>query len=332
MKTLDVVLQELTDPNEELSVAGLYALSALDKEQITQVQAIWPQLSTERREAVMRHLVEIGEDSFETDFSAVYRLGLIDPDPQVCASAIGGLWEDATPDLIPIFLQRISAGEPDIVRAAAASTLGRYLFDSEIDALPAAKAQPIITALKAIYKDVAEPIEIRRRTLESLSFLTDDEVSHLITQAYHHTDEKMRLSAVFAMGRSLDTERWGETVLEELTSTLPGMRFEAARAAGELEYTPAIKHLVPLLEDVDEEVQLITVWALGEIGGDKARKLLQAVLESDAEHLHEEAEDALAELEFKADNLDFSMFDFDDDDDEEWVLDEDVDLEDEDDA
>jgi hypothetical protein len=73
------------------------------------------------------------------------------------------------------------------------------------------------------------------------------------------------------------------------------------------------------------------VWALGEIGGDKARRLLVAVLESDAAHLHEEAEDALAELEFKSDNLDFSMFDFEDDD-EEWVLDEAVDEDDEDDV
>jgi len=46
--------------------------------------------------------------------------------------------------------------------------------------------------------------------------------------------------------------------------------------------------------------------------------------------LYEVAEDALAELEFKTDNLDFSLFDFDDDE-EDWVLDADPD-EDEDDA
>ena len=323
MKPLDVVLKELADPGLEVSVAGLYALSSLDAAQLAKVEAVWPSLSAERRAIVMEHLVEIGESNFENDFSAMYRLGLIDADARVCASAISGLWEDATPDLIPTLLQRVAPEQPDIVRAAAASTLGRYLFDSEIETLPAAKARPVITTLKSIYRDVAEPIEIRRRALESLSFLTDDEVSGMITQAYHHADEKMRLSAVFAMGRSLDAERWGPTVLEELSAPLPAMRFAAARAAGELEYPPAVKHLAALLEDVDEEVQLVTVWALGEIGGDKARNLLVAVLESDAEHLHEEAEDALAELEFKTDNLDFTLFDFEDDDEEEWVLDAD---------
>jgi ribonuclease E len=109
------------------------------------------------------------------------------------------------------------------------------------------------------------------------------------------------------------------------------MRYEAARAVGELEYAPAVRQLAELLDDVDEEVQLASVWSLGQIGGDKAKQLLMAVLESDVEYLHEQAEDALAELEFKADNLDFKMFDFDEDEDEEWVLDEDVEEEEEDD-
>ena len=192
--------------------------------------------------------------------------------------------------------------------------------------------KPIITALKAIYRDVSQPIEVRRRALESLGFLSDDDTSQLITQAYQHANDRMKLSAVFAMGRSLDAERWGSIVVEELAAPDPEMRYEAARAAGELEYAPAVRKLGELLDDVDEEVQLITVWSLGQIGGEKARQLLMAVLDSDAEHLHEEAEDALAELEFKADNLDFTMFDFEDDDEEEWVLDENPDDDEDDDA
>jgi len=216
------------------------------------------------------------------------------------------------------------------VRAAAASVLGRYVYQGELEELDAAKVKPIVTALKAIYRDVAQPIEVRRRALESLGFLSDDETSQLITQAYHHANDQLKLSAVFAMGRSLDTERWGSIVAEELAAPDPEMRYEAARAVGELEYTPAVRQLAELLEDVDEEVQLVSVWSLGQIGGDKAKQLLMAVLESDAEHLHEEAEDALAELEFKSDNLDFKMFDFDEEEDEEWVLDEDTDEEDDD--
>jgi HEAT repeat protein len=204
------------------------------------------------------------------------------------------------------------------------------VYEGELEELDEAKVKPIVTALKAIYRDVAQPIEVRRRALESLGFLSDDDTSQLIAQAYHHANDLLKLSAVFAMGRSLDAERWGSIVVEELDAPNPAMRYEAARAAGELEYSPAVRKLGELLEDVDEEVQLVTVWSLGQIGGEKAKQLLIAVLESDAEHLHEEAEDALAELEFKGDHLDFSMFDFEDDDEDDWVLDADPDEDDDD--
>ncbi len=330
MRTLDQTLKNLAALDEAISVAGLYALSSLDKVQLEQVKATWIALPDDRRAAVMQHLVELGDESFEVDFNAIFRVGLVDADPAVRAAAITGLWEDSDPALIAPLLNLLQIDENDTVRAAAATVLGHYVYQGELEELDAAKVRPVIAALKAIYRDVAQPIEVRRRALESLGFLSDDETSQLITQAYHHANDRLKLSAVFAMGRSLDAERWGAIVVEELASSDPEMRYEAARAAGELEYTPAVRKLGELLEDVDEEVQLVTVWSLGQIGGEKAKQLLLTVLESDAEHLHEEAEDALAELEFKGDNLDFTMFDFEDDDEEDWVLDADPDDEDDD--
>jgi HEAT repeat protein len=331
MKTLDQTLQNLSTLDEPVSIAGLYALSSLDKAQLEQVKALWVTLPADRRAATMQHLVEIGDTTFEVDFNAIFRVGLNDPEPDVRAAAVSGLWEDVDPALIAPLLNLLQADESDAVRAAAASVLGRYVYEGELEEIDEEKVQPVVTALKAIYRDVAQPIEVRRRALESLGFLGDADTSQLITQAYHHANDRLKLSAVFAMGRSLDAERWGSIVLDELAAPSPEMRFEAARAVGELEYAPAVRKLGELLEDVDEEVQLVAVWSLGQIGGEKAKQFLLAVLESDAEHLHEEAEDALAELEFKGDHLDFAMFDFDDDDEEEWVLDADFDAEDEDD-
>ena len=330
MKTLDVTLKNLADTSEPISIAGLYALSSLDKAQLEQMKAIWLTLPAERRATTMQHLLEISEDNFEVDFGALYRLGIVDPDAAVRATAIGGLWEEADPTLVTPLLNLLQTDEFEAVRAAAAGALGRYIFEGELEELAEDKVAPIIAALKNIYRDPTEPIVVRRRALEALGFLSDEDTSQLITQAYHHPDEQLRLSAVFAMGRSLDAERWGAIVLEELVAPDPEMRFEAVRAAGELEYGPAVRRLGELLEDTDEEIQQMAVWSLGQIGGDKARQLLTLVLESDAEHLHEEAEDALAELEFKADNLDLVMFDFDDDEEDDWVLDADFDDEDED--
>jgi HEAT repeat protein len=330
MKTLEQTLRNLANLDEPISVAALYALSELDKTQLEQVKVAWNTLPAERRAAAMQHLVDLGDDSFEVDYNAMFRVGLHDPDPAVRAEAINGLWEDVDPALIAPLLRLLQTDDSEAVRAAAAGALGHFVYEGELEELDQAKVKPIIMALKAAYRDLSQPIEVRRRALESLGFLSDDDTSELITQAYHHATDRLKLSAVFAMGRSLDAERWGSIVAEELAAPNPAMRYEAARAAGELEYAPAVRQLGELLDDVDEEVQLVAVWSLGQIGGQKARQLLLAVLDSDAEHLHEGAEDALAELEFKADNLDFKMFDFDDEDEEDWVLDENPDDEDDD--
>ena len=330
MKTLDDTLKNLAEIDDPISIAGLYALSGMDKAQLEQVKAVWKSLPDDRRATIMRHLVEIGEESFETDFNALYRLGLTDADAQVRVAAVNGLWEEAEdPGLIAPLMNLLQTDQNDLVRAAAASALAQFVYAGELEELPAEKVTPITASLKSTFRNALEPIEVRRRALEALGYLGDDEVHQMIAQAYQHNNELMRQSAVFAMGRSLDAERWGATVIAEMTASLPEMRYEAARAAGEMEYTPAVRALGELLEDVDEDVQLMTVWALGQIGGDKAKKLLLAVMDSDADHLYEVAEDALAELEFKTDNLDFSLFDFDDDE-EDWVLDEEVDEDDDD--
>ena len=74
------------------------------------------------------------------------------------------------------------------------------------------------------------------------------------------------------------------------------MRYEAARAAGELRIRRAVPTLVNLLDDADREVQEAAIWALGQIGGPQARRVLEGCLQSDDEVLQEAAEDALAEL------------------------------------
>jgi HEAT repeat protein len=330
MQPVEQTFKNLSNEAEPVSVAGLYALSGLDRIDLDEVRSVWAKMTAERRLTTMRHLVEIAEDNFEVDFGPIYRIGLTDQEPDVRVAAIEGLWEDDDIALIPPLL-KLLADSAESVRAAAAGALGRFVYAGELEDIPVHKVTPVIRALKTVYDDGAEVVAVRRRALEALGFLSSEEVGGLISRGYQHEDPLMRLSAVFAMGRSADDEKWGETVVKELRSGDPEMRFEAARACGELEYVPAIRGLAELLDDVDEEVQRAAVWSLGQIGGDKARQLLTAVLESDAEHLHDDAETALDELEFKGNNLDFTLFDFEDDDEDEWVLDQDFDEDNEDD-
>ena len=192
MKTLDYTLQNLAMLDEPISIAGLYALSALDKAQLAQVKTIWSKLPADRRATAMQHLVDLVDDNFEVNFDAMFREGLHDADPAVRAAAINGLWEDADPALIAPLLNLLQTDDHEAARAAAAGVLGHFVYEGELEELDESKVKPIIAALKALYRDVAQPIEVRRRALESLGFLGDEDTSQLITQAYHHANDLLK--------------------------------------------------------------------------------------------------------------------------------------------
>jgi len=64
---------------------------------------------------------------------------------------------------------------------------------------------------------------------------------------------------------------------------------------GEDARTPLPK-LAPLLNDHDSEVALAAIWALGQVGGDAAKRVLQQVRKSADETRRQAAADALDEL------------------------------------
>jgi HEAT repeat protein len=76
------------------------------------------------------------------------------------------------------------------------------------------------------------------------------------------------------------------------------MRYEAARACGELQLHDTVTELEELTDDVDPEVQEAAIWALGQIGGDRARQILERHCSATDEVIRTAAEDALSELEF----------------------------------
>jgi len=315
--TIEALLKNLADPSQPISVAKLYALSNLDKDDLARVQSAWPTLSAERRSAVARHLVDIAESNFEVNFAPVFRLALVDAESAVRQAALDGLWEEDDPVLIPTLVKMMQGDPSAEVRAAAASVLGHHVYLGEIEQIPADKIAPALSALRAIIASAAEPRPVRCRAVEALSFSSADDVPGIIRQAYASPDEAMRVSAVFAMGSSAD-EQWIDTVISELEAQLPAMRYEAARAAGELEARNAVPTLARLLDDPDAEVQGMAVWALGQIGGERAKKLLNEIAGGDDESLAEAAVEALEEMTWMHDSeRDMPLFVFDPHADEE---------------
>ncbi len=296
-------LRSVGDERASLSSVVLYALSDPSKAEVQLFREQWPGLPVQRRRRVVELLVENAEANFELDFRALFRVTLEDEDEQVRRASVEGLWEDEEATLILPLVRLLRQDDAMAVRAAAAGSLGRFLLLVELEELDERHGRLIRGALLEAIDSPEEDVEVRRRAIESIAYWGDECVRDIIAAAYEDLDESMRLSAVFSMGRSVD-RFWADIVQSELSSPTPAMRYEAARACGELELKEAVPELIHLISDPDREVQFAAINALGQIGGRRARRALERCCASADEVTRLVAEDALAELRL-GEQLDF---------------------------
>jgi HEAT repeat protein len=110
------------------------------------------------------------------------------------------------------------------------------------------------------------------------------------------------------MGRSAELD-WLPTIMEEMHSDDPEMRFEAATAAGTIAEEEAIGDLAELTQDDDAEVQEAAIASLGQIGGPEARDVLHSVAAASSdERVLEAVSDALAEADFLEDPMTLKQY------------------------
>ncbi len=289
----------LRDADAPFTAETIYALSDLEGEHLERFRALWPELPVERRRNLILRLVETAETNFELDFSTIIHPALDDPDDEVRIAAMEGVLEDSPRSVIEQ-LMRIAASNASVtVRASAVKTLGQFVLQGELGKLSTALNERLQDLLFALYRDRGEDLDVRRRALEAIGNCGREGVSEMIREAYYADELPMRVSAVFAMGRSCD-ERWASQILDELSSEYPEMRYEAARAAGELELRPALARLIELAYEDDREIQEMAIWAIGEIGGKQATRALNELAAlADAQEDDELAE-AVAEAQASA--------------------------------
>lgn len=302
-KKLDRLWHALEVARTAPDSGSLLHLSGIFEEDLARFERAWGALEVAERRRLLESLVRMAENDVQMDFTAIFRLAMDDADAQVRVSAIEGLWEDEDVRLIPRLVAHLLEDEVEDVRVASAQCLGHFVLLGELGKIRPRPYAVSCEALVKIYRNPEEPLEVRRRALESLSYAGLPEVLGFIQEAYANPDETMQLSAVFAMGRSADP-RWKATVRRRLGHPDPAMRYEAARASGELGDRDAVHDLIDLADDVDAEVQEAALWALGQIGGDLARRTLKHYLEADNEALAAAANEALQELEFFHGDLD----------------------------
>jgi HEAT repeat protein len=271
--------------------------------------------------------------NFDLDFSTIITLALDDPDADVRRAAVDGVLEDCPPRVIERLMAMAQDDANAEVRAAAAGALGQFILLGELGKLPERLAVRLQDTALALHRNPNEDLNVRRRALEAIANCGREGVPELIREAYYHDNLMMRVSAVFAMGRSCD-DVWAPQVLEELSSEYPEMLYEATRAAGELELRKALARLAELAGEEDREIQEMAIWSLGEIGGKAALNILEnlAVLavENEDDDLADAIEEAQSAASFSGEDLFplFDLADLEDDDDldeEDKFDDEDLD-------
>ena len=317
-------LDVLRDPDAPFAAEAIYSLSDLDGEHLQSFRALWSQLPAQRRRDLIMRLVDTAETNFELDFSTIIHPALEDTDDEVRKTAVEGILEDSPPRIIERVMG-IAQNDPIAeVRAAAAATLGQFVLLGELGKLPSHLNLRLQDTVLALHNNLNEDIDVRRRALEAIANCGREGVLDLIREAYYHDELPMRVSAVFAMGRSCD-EVWEPQILDELTSEYPAMRYEAARAAGELELRRALPRLADLAYEGDREIQEIAIWAMGEIGGSAADHLLNELAaladETGDDELSDTVEEAQSAASLVGDDIlplfDFSDYDLDVDEDDE---------------
>jgi HEAT repeat protein len=302
-ENIQALLAKIIDETRPVRSIDLTDLSDLARSEMGSFREAWAVLDDSRRLELVRTLVEQAEANIHLNFHAILRTFLSDPDAQVRRMAIEGLWEDERPNLIAPLVDLLQDDPATEVRAAAATSLGRFMLLGALGEIGDELARVAEEALHMAWYRAGEPVEVRRRALESLAYSSMPELPTLIQNAYFDDDELMRQSALFAMGRSAD-RRWARLVLAELGSPEPAMRFEAAIAAGEMALREAVQTLIRRLDDPDAGVRDAAIAALGKIGGPLAKRALQALAKGSDEVLAQAAEDALDELNFGGERLD----------------------------
>ena len=307
---LGQALATLADTSKPLRWKVLYQLSNIEGKDLSQFNSKWAQIDAERRKEIMETLGSIAVERYDLIFRQVSLVALKDPVGDVRAAAVNSLAMEEEAALIEPLIKILQDDAHAKARSAAARCLGTFVYLGVLEEITATKSKIVEDAL-LIAEDTDESLTVRQAALESLGYSSLAAVPERIQIAWQTPDEDWQASALRAMGRSTDSHRWDEQVYSALEHSSEQIQIEAARAAGELELQSAEMEVAELIYSTCAELQSVAIWALGEIGGGKARSALlelQAVAEDDDE-IQDLVSEALANIELMGAVLDSGVLD-----------------------
>jgi len=313
------VREALLNRQEPFPPQLIYFFSDIAQTELTQLEEVWPDVWVERRRGLLEDMEALAEADAILYFDDMAVMCLSDVDPVARATAIRLLWQSNQESLVPTLIDLLKDDPIPIVQAAAATGLGNFVYFGEMEEIKASTYETILEALIDAHLH-SDDVLVRRRALESLGYASHRDIPKFIQKAYDTNDEEWLQSALFAMGRTYN-EEWADSILRMINHPDSVVRYEAIRAAGELEIKEARQPIFDLLEEGtdDEDIYYAAIWSLTKIGGRGVRELINMNLaETDDADEISFLEEALENLAFNEELNQFDMMIFNEDLPEGW--------------
>lgn len=256
-------------------------------------------------EEILKFLEDLVED-FGDDHTDEFLLYVAHESERVRAAAIRALWEGELDRVWPVIRTAAETDSSEEVRSTAVSVMGRYIYEEllqsegelegeELEATPEVIREVHAWLVNRLHSSDSSSLE-QRRALEALSFCPGEAEHALMRSWSQHADPDLRMTAIFAMGRSAEPS-FAEAILKAYEDPEDRVRREAIRAIGEAGLQEGISILEQALNGSDRDYKLEAISALGELGGQRAMELVNPFLEDKDQEVSELANLAVINME-----------------------------------
>jgi bilin biosynthesis protein len=196
--------------------------------------------------------------------------------------------DSAVPTLLHSFLN----DEDTVVRSSSAGALART-------------GEAAVPALLEILASPTQPEDIKGHAAWALAFIGSEAAEYLY-KALDSDSIDVRCAVIGAIAHvaqeQLD-EKSCSVLVNALTDPEPTIRAEAASAFAQVNYPPAIPHLILALQDPDLEVRKAAVSSLGKLGDETVLEPLQTALQDSESVVQILAKLAIAQIGNRAQEL-----------------------------
>jgi bilin biosynthesis protein len=192
----------------------------------------------------------------------------------------------ADPDAVPTLLHAFLNDPDTVVRSSAAGALART-------------GETAVPALLNILASPEQPEDIKGHAAWALAFIGSKAAEHLY-KALNSDSVDVRCAVIGAIAHVAQEQADAKScnvLVSALTDPEPTIRTEAASVLGQVNYPPAIPHLILALQDSDVEVRKAAVSSLGKTGNQTVIEPLQAALQDQAEVVRTLAKLAIAQIQ-----------------------------------